>query len=90
MYEIPPGEATAIVADLSDFDFVDLYGLCALVAAARLSGARLALVAPNPTALRRLELTGLGRGLEIHPTRARALTGAPGVSLPPCQQPLRA
>ena len=65
-----------VVVDLEGVDFIDSAGLGVLVGGlkrARDSKGELVLVATGRSVLRVLELTGLTRVFEIHPSRAAAL-----------------
>jgi anti-sigma B factor antagonist len=65
-----------VVVDLEGVDFIDSAGLGVLVGGlkrARDAEGELALVATGRSVVRVLELTGLTRVFEIHPSRAAAL-----------------
>ncbi len=65
-----------LVVDLEGVDFIDSAGLGVLVGGlkrARDAGGDLQLVATGQSVVRVLELTGLNRAFEIHPSRAAAL-----------------
>ena len=65
-----------VLVDLSAVHYIDSSGVASLIEAlkaARLGGTGFALVAPNPAALRVLELARLDRVFTIHPTLADAL-----------------
>jgi anti-sigma B factor antagonist len=69
-----PGQR--VVVDLEGVDFIDSAGLGVLLGGrdrARDAGGDLALVATGQGVIRVLELTGLTRVFEIHPSRAGAL-----------------
>ena len=65
-----------LIVDLEGVDFIDSAGLGVLVGGlkrARDAGGDLLLVATGQSVVRVLELTGLTRAFEIHPSRAAAL-----------------
>jgi len=65
-----------VVVDLEGVDFIDSAGLGVLVGGlkrARSTAGELVLVATGRSVVRVLELTGLTRVFEIHPSRAAAL-----------------
>jgi anti-sigma B factor antagonist len=68
-----------VVVDLEGVDFVDSAGLGVLLGGrerARRGDGGLVLVATGRSVVKALELTGLTRVLEIHPSRAAAMRGA--------------
>jgi anti-sigma B factor antagonist len=70
-----------LVVDLEGVDFIDSAGLGVLVGGlkrARDRGGDVLLVATGQNVVRVLELTGLTRAFEIHPSRAAALSAGPG------------
>ena len=65
-----------LVVDLEGVDFIDSAGLGVLVGGLKRvkdGGGELALVATGRSVIRVLELTGLSRVFDIHPSRAAAL-----------------
>ena len=65
-----------VLVDLSAVHYIDSSGVASLIEAfqlARRGGTAFALVAPNPAALRVLQLARLDRVFTIHPTLADAL-----------------
>ena len=65
-----------VLVDLSAVDYIDSSGVASLIEAfqaARRGGTGFALVAPNPAALRVLQLARLDRVFTIHPTLGDAL-----------------
>ena len=68
-----------VVVDLEGVDFVDSAGLGVLLGGrtrARGGDGELVLVATGRSVVRVLEMTGLTRVFEIHPSRAAAVSGA--------------
>lgn len=69
-------DATAIVLDLTEVEFIDSTGLSVLLTGLRsvtLRGGRLALAISNPTVLRLFEITRLDTTFDIEPTLGDAL-----------------
>jgi anti-sigma B factor antagonist len=75
---IAEAPAPRVIVDLEGVDFIDSAGLGVLVGGlkrARGNDGDLVLVATGRSVIRVLELTGLTRVFEIHPSRAAALAG---------------
>ena len=74
-------DATAIVLDLTEVEFIDSTGLSVLLTGLRsitLRGGRLALAISNPTVLRLFEITRLDSTFDIEPTLGDALRRVAG------------
>jgi anti-sigma B factor antagonist len=75
------GEATAVVLDLTEVEFIDSTGLTVLLNGLRsitLRGGRLALALSNPTVLRLFEITRMDSTFDIEPTLEDALRRVSG------------
>ena len=73
--------ATLLIADLSKTEFCDSAGVSALVQAYRrasTSGSPMRLVIGTPSVQRVLSITGVDRLVDIFPSVAASLAGAPG------------
>jgi anti-sigma B factor antagonist len=73
--------ATLLIADLSKTEFCDSAGLSALVQTYRRagpSGSPLRLVVTTPAVQRVLSITGVDRLVDVFPSVAASLAGAPG------------
>jgi anti-sigma B factor antagonist len=69
-------DATSIVLDLTEVEFIDSTGLSVLLTGLRsvtLRGGRIALAISNPTVLRLFEITRLDSTFDIEPTLGDAL-----------------
>ncbi len=76
LHALLAGGRGLVVVDLTEVGFVGSCGLVLLVGArerADLAGRRLLVVGCNPAVLRALEVTGLRRAVDPHPTTADAL-----------------
>ena len=76
-------DATAIVLDLTEVEFIDSTGLSVLLTGLRsvtLRGGRLALAISNPTVLRLFEITRLDTTFDIVGSREEAVQGVQSAS----------
>jgi anti-sigma B factor antagonist len=81
-----------LIIDLSGVSFCDASGLAVLIGTqrrARLHATPLCLAAPGPQMTKLLHITGLDRGLTIHPTLTAAIRSDPAPAARRSQGPRR-